>query len=210
LLWTGGFEIGYWSRNAERFQLYLQRRRAAWESLIAAERAWFPADLRELYEHALAGLPRHWERYLEPRFSTRQNLTLVHGDAYFANFLCPKDAGDGATYLIDWQSPTVDLAGYDLANLIAAFWTPEQRHGQQREVEILRRYHRALQQHGVSNYSWEELLTDYRTGLIFWLLIPVQDCHGGAGKDYWWPKMQCLAAAYREWNCIALLDEKQW
>ncbi|MDQ2998236.1 MAG: hypothetical protein M3R61_14460, partial [Chloroflexota bacterium] len=28
------FEIGYWSRNAERFGLYLQRRRISWDSLV--------------------------------------------------------------------------------------------------------------------------------------------------------------------------------
>ena len=48
-------------------------------------------------------------------------------------------------------------------------------------------------------------MTDYRTGLIFWLLMPVQDGYGGSGKDYWWPKMQCLVAAFREWSCEALL-----
>ena len=36
------FHIGYWSRNAERFALYLQRRRISWDSLVANEAAWFP------------------------------------------------------------------------------------------------------------------------------------------------------------------------
>jgi hypothetical protein len=35
--------------------------------------------------------------------------------------------------------------------------------------------------------------------------MPVQDRHGGASKDYWWPKMQCLAAAFDEWGCAGLL-----
>ena len=55
------------------------------------------------------------------------------------------------------------------------------------------------------DYTWPDLLTDYRTGLIYWLLVPVQDRYGGAGKDYWWPKMQCLVAAFREWHCAELL-----
>lgn len=206
LLGTDRFDIGYWSRNAERFGQYLQRRRTAWESLIANEKAWFPNDLRELYEQVLARLQRHWEQYLEPRFHTRTNLTLIHGDAYFANFLCPKNPGTGATYLLDWQSPSFDIGGYDLANLCAAFWTPQQRHEEQREEKALRRYHTVLRAHGVNNYSWDDLLTDYQTGLIFWLLMPVQDRHDGSSKEYWWPKMQCLVAAFQEWHCEKLLD----
>ena len=53
LLHGGAFEIGYWSRNAERFALYLQRRRVSWDSLIANEAEWFPDDLRELYVRVL-------------------------------------------------------------------------------------------------------------------------------------------------------------
>jgi hypothetical protein len=234
----GAFEIGYWSRNAERFGLYLQRRRVSWQSLLAGEAAWFPAELRDLYARVFDRLERHWQRYLEPRFRTMSNLTLVHGDAYFANFMCPNEPNnrtrmnaDGrgrelqirarpgssafkyeqpepvsdVTYLLDWQSPTVDIGGYDLANLCATFWTPEQRHDAEREQQILRRYHAALQVHGVRGYAWDDLLADYRSGLIYWLLVPLQDRYGGASTDYWWPKMQCLAAAFGEWNCAELL-----
>ena len=70
---------------------------------------------------------------------------------------------------------------------------------------MLRRYHAVLQRNGVQDYAWDDLLTDYRTGLIFWLLMPVQDGYDGSGKEYWWPKMQCLVAAFREWHCEQLL-----
>jgi hypothetical protein len=205
LLQAKTFDVGYWSRNAERFTQYWQRRSRAWESLAEGEAAWFPDELRRLYERVLAHLRRHWEADLEPRFSTRKNLTLVHGDAYFANFLCPKNGADGATYLIDWQSPTVDIGGYDLANLCATFWTPEQRREDQREEKILRRYLSVLQAHGAAEYGWEDLVRDYQAGLIYWLLVPLQDRYDGSSKDYWWPKMQCLVAAFREWGCDELL-----
>jgi hypothetical protein len=51
----------------------------------------------------------------------------------------------------------------------------------------------------------DQHLADYKHGLIFWLLMPVQDRYGGAGKDYWWPKMQCLVGAFRDWHCDELL-----
>jgi hypothetical protein len=37
LLKTEMFDIGYWSRNAERFELYLQRRMTSWKNLISKE-----------------------------------------------------------------------------------------------------------------------------------------------------------------------------
>lgn len=206
LLASGQFVVGYWSRDADRFAQYLQKRTAAWNRLMAAEGAWFPADLRALYERVLAQLPAHWERLLAPRFRASKHLTLIHGDAYFANFLCPRQPGAGPTYLLDWQSPGFDLGGYDLVNLCATFWTPEQRHEDQRELATLRRYHATLQAHGVRDYPWEDLVTDYQLGLIFWLLIPVQDGADGSRTSYWWPKMQCLVAAFRDWHCETLLE----
>jgi hypothetical protein len=205
LLEAETFYIGYWSRNADRFAQYLRRRNVSWESLLANEATWFPHDLRDLYNQVLVHLRQHWQSYLEPRFHAMRSLTLVHGDAYFANFLCPKHPAAGATYLLDWQSPVVDIAGYDLANLCATFWTPEQRHEDQREDRILRRYHTILQAYGVKDYGWEQLVTDYKTGLIYWLLVPVQDRYGGSSREYWWPKMQCLVAAFRDWQCHELL-----
>src|SRR5579871_54934 len=206
LLETDRFIIGYWSRTRDRFEQYLQRRTTSWKRLMAQEGGWFPDELRALYERVLARLPQHWERYLEPRFRARQRLTLIHGDAYFANFLCPKPPASGPTYILDWQSPEFEIGGYDLANLCAPFWTPEQRHEDQREVATLRRSHAALQAHGVNDYAWDDLVTDYQTGLIFWLLMPVQDGADGSRKDYWWPKMQCLVAAFRDWRCEEVLD----
>jgi hypothetical protein len=206
LLETDRFSLGYWSRNEQRFEQYLQKRTASWNRLIAQEGSWFPDDLRTLYERVLARLPYHWERYLEPRFRARRHLTLI---AYFANFLCPRPPAVGPTYLLDWQSPGFDIGGYDLVNLCATFWTSEQRHEDRREERMLRTYLATLQAHGVRDYPWDDLLTDYRIGLVFWLLIPVQDGADGARKEYWWPKMQCLVAAFREWHCEELLDMEQ-
>jgi hypothetical protein len=205
LLETEIFATGYWSRNQDRFTQYLERRGRSWQSLLEHESSWFPDDLHTLYEAVFAHLPYHWERYLAPRFRPKTNLTLVHGDAYYAKFLCPKQQATGTTYLLDWQSPVFDLGGHDLANLIATFWTPAQRHAEARETRMLQRYHTIIRAHGVNGYSWEELVADYQAGLIYWLLVPLQDRFGGADRAYWWPKMQCLVAAFRDWHCEDLL-----
>jgi len=206
LLDSGQFTVGYWSRTREQFEQYLQRRTTSWRRVIEHEGDWLPADVRALYEQTLARLPSHWERFVKPRFDAKRNLTLAHCDAYFANFLCPRTPAAGQTYLLDWQSPEFEIGGIDLANLLATFWISEQRHEGQREELALRRYYGALQAHDVSHFTWDDLLIDYRLGLIVWLLAPVQDAADGTRKDYWWPKMQCLIAAFRDWRCDELLS----
>lgn len=205
LLHSGRFEVGYWSRNQARFELYLQKRRAAWEALLARDGGSLSAEMRERYGLLFARLPGFYARFLEPRFDARRNLTLVHGDAYFCNFLTSRAEG-GKAYLLDWQSPGVDLAGYDLANLLAAFWTREQRQQDGLELGLLRRYLNELQANGVREYGWEDLCADYQAGLIFWALMPVQDAAGGAERAYWQPKMRCVMDAFEDWGCAKALE----
>jgi hypothetical protein len=85
----------------------------------------------------------------------------------------------------------------------ATFWNRQQRHDGDREAEVLRRYHRRLVAGGVTGYTFDNLLNDYRHGLIFWVLVPVQDAADGSPRDCWWPKMQCLLDAFLDHGCAA-------
>jgi hypothetical protein len=80
---AGRWEVGYWTRDAERFGAYMAHRTASWERFLEAEGDRFPPELRELFEWVLSRLPDYWQRYLEPRFRQPHGLTLLHGDAYF-------------------------------------------------------------------------------------------------------------------------------
>jgi hypothetical protein len=199
LLFEAGFDVGYWSRDETRFGLYLERRKAAYARLLAQEGSAFPGQLRDFYTALFAGLPSFYQSVLAPRFQARRGLTLIHGDAFFTNFLVPRAPGAAPTCLLDWQSPCVDLNGYDLANLLASFWTPAQRHAADREIRLLKRYHARLTGLGVTRYTWDDLCADYRAGLVFWALMPIQDAGDGAPRSYWQPKMDCLVSAYQDW-----------
>jgi hypothetical protein len=199
-LGTGIAQIGAWCSDEQHFAAETERRRRAWENLIENEGDWFPSDMRLMYETILQQLIPLWRRYTQPRLATFSHLTLTHGDAYLANFLCPREGQTDSTYLIDWQSPEVYRGASDLVTLCATFWTREQRAESRRERKVLEQYHRTLQENGVSGYAWDDLVRDYQYSLIDWLLVPVQDRLDGSGKSYWWPKMQCLAHAYEDWN----------
>jgi hypothetical protein len=196
--------VGPWWQDQPHYEHEIRRREAAFAALCVAERSWFPQPVQRLYERALAGLPVLWRRFLQPRLPALHNLTLTHNDSYFANFLCPDDPG-GATYIVDWQEPAAGRGADDMANLLATFWTREQRAQDQRETRLLRRYYGGLCAHGVQGYGWDDFMTDYRIGIVEWLFVPVQDRADGSPASYWWPKMQCLVAAYEDHDCAALL-----
>lgn len=191
----GAPDITPWYRDRACWDTYLKESHDEWASFIAAEGHWFPADLRALYERILAGQPAWWERY----------LALSHCDGYLSQYLCPREGHTGPTYLIDFQGPKGDFCTNDLVHLFATFWTPDQRHEADRELRSLRRYHTALQAHGVRDYLWNELLDDYRLMLTCMLQLTVWDQTNGSDRSYWWPKMQCLAAAYRDHDAARLV-----
>ena len=179
----------------------MNKRLTAWQRIMEKDGSRLPDDIQVFYSQLFERLPGYCQAFLAPRFSAPHNLTLIHGDAYFSNFLCSKIPGTGPTYLVDWQSPTIDLAAYDLVNLLATFWRREQRHENKREQVLLRRYYQGLSALGVQNYTWSEFLADYRAGLIFWVLMPVQDGGDGADWSYWRLKMQCQLEAFEDWGC---------
>ncbi|HCQ04018.1 MAG TPA: hypothetical protein DIT99_26480 [Candidatus Latescibacteria bacterium] len=74
--------------------------------------------------------------------------------------------------------------------------------------------------HGVTGYSWDNLIMDYRVKIIWRIFMAVWDCVTapppkraddgqtyGTDKSYWWPKMVSEIGAYKDWKCADLLDE---
>ncbi len=89
--------------------------------------------------------------------------------------------------------------------MCASFWTPTQRQENNREETMLRHYLAALHAHGVTNYTWDQLLEDYRWMVIIFLQVAIWDQTNGSKRDYWWPKLQCLVGAARDLDSLSLL-----
>lgn len=197
-------DISGWYGTRERFEDRIERRRREWTAFRAGLGADLPTDLLTLYEYVLERLPVLWERGLGQRITRGKDLTLVHGDCYLSQFLYPRN-GVGTTYLVDWQGAWADIPTIDLVRLFAAFWTPEQRHEEDRERRLLERYLTGLQSCGVVGYDWQALRHDYQLLLIYMVLHPVWDAVNGSRREYWWATMRCLTSAFRDWRCEELL-----
>jgi hypothetical protein len=200
----GVFEIRHWFRDDTCYQALVAKREKQYSRFLSLESGWFPKDLRLIYDTALGQLSGIWEKYLRRRILNRSKITLTHGDCYFSQLLVPVDSVGQTSYLVDFDSVSGNFGAFDLAFLFPTFWTPAQRQQGNRETVLLRHYHQQLIIHGVRNYLWEDLLLDYRLMITKMLFDPFLD-YNPHNRTYWWPKMQCLAAAYDDLDCKTLL-----
>ena len=73
------------------------------------------------------------------------------------------------------------------------------------ELTLLRRYHEALLAHGVVNYTFDDLLLDYRRCVVRNLTIPIILSSRGMKPEVWWHRLECALAAYKDLECDELL-----
>ena len=138
----------------------------------------WPALIRELYaKHPQA---------LIARTADANGFTLIHGDVGENNVLVPRE-GERPIYLIDRQpfdwSLTTWLGVYDLAYAMILDWDTSARRAW--EMPVLRRYHDALRRRGVTDYSWERLVEDYRLMAAMGVYIATEYCRGGVTFRWW-------------------------
>lgn len=208
-LGTGSLLVSEWYCDDAHFEMTLRELRDNWDALLRLAGTSLPAPIISLGEAILAGLPSLWEPVLAKRMASRRHITISHGDCYLSQFLYPlPDAPDDAVYLIDFQGACGDLPAMDLVFLLAAFWTPEQRREGRREERMLRVYLDALGRHGVTGYTWDDLIADYRISLAYMVFYPAWDAVNGSGQDYWEPKLRTLASAAEDWGCRELFTSE--
>ncbi len=88
--------------------------------------------------------------------------TLVHNDARADNIFY---AADGSPVFIDWQVVARMRGTQDVGNFLAGGVQADDlsTHWQ----SLLRRYHDSLLAYGISGYSWECCLADYRQSVLY-------------------------------------------
>ncbi len=156
---------------------------------------------------------RHPAAMLE-RTRNPVGFTLIHGDVNPGNVLSPVK-GSGKMYLIDRQpfdwSLTVWLGVSDVAYLMVRPWETDFR--RRAEMPVLREYLAGLQQAGVTNYDWDQLLDDYRLSVIQNVYVSAQRCATDDECErmqwLWWPHLQRTMTAYFDLDCNRLLETKR-
>ncbi len=127
-----------------------------------------------------------WMHQVTPRYPEmldwwveRGNVTLAHTDFRADNFLFGGSAGDGEVTMLDFQIMTRHVGVWDVANFVGMSVTAENRRAWQ--DQLLRRYHAALEARGVTGYSFDRCVEDYRYCALqqAWAQIAISDADPG-------------------------------
>jgi hypothetical protein len=165
-------------------------------------------------------LPAAWRNALQRFFDQHPRLmierardlngfTVVHGDDNPGNVLSPRQ-GETPLYLVDRQpfdwSLVVWLGVSDLSYAMTHWWPVETRRDCERPM--LQRYYDTLLQRGVQNYSFRQMLDDYRLSIGLSLYVAVKWCAELADplsmRWLWWGQLQKAMPAYFDWDCDIL------
>lgn len=175
--------------------------------------------LKHILEYADNQLELHWPEAMTELFRAHPQamvertghgpgFTLVHGDVNPGNLLVPME-GDRPLFIIDRQpfdwSLTAWLGAYDISYAIVHWWEPEVR--RQFEGPMLRRYHERLVEHGVEDYTFEDLFLDYRLCAVMSVYVATEWCKDGPNEamaDFWRTLLRRAMTAVDDLECRAL------
>jgi hypothetical protein len=164
-------------------------------------------ELEAHWPQLLLDIFEHHPRLLIQRTRDVHGFTLIHGDVSPGNILVPIDA-DGPIYITDrapfeW-SLTTWLGVYDLSYAIVTFWGIEPR--RHLEHQVLEKYLAGLIQHGVNDYTWEQLQYDYRLTAPMSVYVATEWCRGSGRehKEAWLPMLRRALTACDDLECATL------
>ena len=154
------FHAHHWMRSetveSDPILWPLDRTPKVWQASYARNRDVFRERFVDVIgEHRLAALDATHDQLIE---LTNQlgsaPWTMLHGDYRLDNVLF-RPSGD--LVVLDFQGITKGRPGWDVAYFITTALSPAHR---AEERNLLKAYHDALTESGVSDYSWDMLLSD--------------------------------------------------
>jgi len=188
-------------RDAEA-RAYQEIYAGAWNSFQEKAGDGMPDGLRSLGDALLPEIPKIKAMLAEPP------RTIVHGDLRLDNCFFPATGGAPSPVVFDWEFCVRGRGVNDVATFISDAYAPEERRNVERG--LLRTYHSALADNGVSGYSFEECLRDYRLSMlevvVFWIVIGGYcDYTGDRAALYLRNSLERFAAAVSDLASIELL-----
>jgi hypothetical protein len=93
--------------------------------------------------------------------------TLIHGDLHLDNLIFGAERNGGSVVLLDWQTVSAGSPARDVAMFL--FQSLQVADRRAAEDELFDRYLNGLVQHGVRDYSLDDLLHDCRLALLVML-----------------------------------------
>jgi ecdysteroid kinase len=133
----------------------------------------------------------------------RRPKTIVHSDLREDNLLFGPPGSDTPVLILDWQIAVRSIGAFDVARLISGSEIPKERTGH--EFEVLRKWHGTLIEQGISGYSWDDAVYDFRLGALAYLCYPVH-FHSGVIGAQGRTKKLAEAIITRAFSSVAEID----
>ena len=136
--------------------------------LAELHQKWWPAFLREVGPELPGIVMEIGESLGEQRGSIARHLfmerprTLIHSDYQLENLLFGVEAT--SFFVVDWQFAKRGRGIWDVAYFLSENLSPADR--REVEMDLLRGYVRVLSDRGVSTYSLEDAMRDYKLSLL--------------------------------------------
>ena len=136
------------------------------------------------------------------RVSEKKDVTICNGDSHIYNFMLPIERGSNPL-IVDFQFWGEGIGAGDLAHLTRESFSDEFKKDIQ--IPLVEHYHKSLLEQGVTGYSWENCLKDYRAEAATMVLIPFyQWSYFSVKHDEWIGDLQGLIYNYEYLKCDEL------
>jgi hypothetical protein len=200
-------ELGERLPDKAKLDRYLGHVGQGLNSLLEATRT----DIDDSWRKTILSIFQHHPNKMLERTVNQTGFTVVHGDVNPGNVFYP--ISKGKVYFLDRQpfnwSLTTWLGVSDLAYLMVQYWDISSRRNL--EIFVLREYHRHLIANGVTGYTWDQLLADYKLCVVQGLYTVTEWCIKSADRDrmrwLWWLELQRMIQAFFDLGCGELWGE---
>ncbi|MFC0211893.1 phosphotransferase family protein [Paenibacillus chartarius] len=194
---------GYDVVDETQLERYLAEMRLGFEPLLEAIKDESGASRSGVSSDVFARHPGAMVR----RLSSGGAFALIHGDVNPGNILSRKDGQAEGIYLIDRQPFDWSLQNWvgpsDLSYMMVLWWEPERRRAF--ELDVLRAYYDSLVEFGVTDYTWELTLSDYRLSALQCFYVAASWCVNPEERTnmrwLWSAQLERACAFYQDWRC---------
>ena len=135
----------------------------------------------------------------QQRIIGKGNVTICNGDSHIFNFMLPVESDD-KPIIVDFQFWGEGIGTGDLAHLTRVNFSDDLKNKIQ--LPLVEHYHKSLLANGVTGYTWENCLKDYRMSVASMVLIPLWQYSGfGIKYNKWFEDLKGLVYNYELIKC---------
>lgn len=127
----------------------------------------------ELFQAAIRLLKQEYIDYIDTRFHSGKNITVIHGDLHPGNIFFSKSR-DKIVKFIDFEAVRVGLCTEDLAMLLALHVEPNKKYAE----PLINYYYKSLCEN-IKEYPYEAFVKDYKISIMESMFFTIRLLNSG-------------------------------